>query len=58
MEVFLGDPEPFPWQDFFLENTTINGGMAPVRRCLRHFYPGGGLLQGRPSPAEQLLDGL
>jgi threonine dehydrogenase-like Zn-dependent dehydrogenase len=49
MEAFLGDAEPFPWQDFFLKNITISGGVAPVRRYLRHFWPL--VEQGRLDPS-------
>lgn len=56
MEVFLGDSEPFPWQDFFLKNITINGGVAPVRRYLRHFWPL--VEQGRLDPSPVLTHDL
>jgi alcohol dehydrogenase len=56
MEVFLGDSEPFPWQDFFLKNITISGGVAPVRRYLRHFWPL--LEQGRLDPSPVLTHDL
>lgn len=56
MEVFLGDAEPFPWQDFFLKNVTISGGVAPVRRYLRHFWPL--VEQGRIDPSPILTHDL
>ena len=55
MEHFLSAPE-VPWTVAFLRNLTIRGGLAPVRRYLRHFWP---LLErGRIDPSPVLTHDL
>jgi threonine dehydrogenase-like Zn-dependent dehydrogenase len=55
MEMFLGAPE-VPWTTTFLRNVTIRGGITPVRRYLRHFWP---LLEsGRIDPSPVLTHDL
>lgn len=55
MESFLGAPD-LPWTTAFLRNLTIRGGLAPVRRYLRHFWP---LLErGRIDPSPVLTQDL
>jgi threonine dehydrogenase-like Zn-dependent dehydrogenase len=55
MEVFLGAPD-IPWDQAFLKNVTISGGVAPVRRYLPELWP---LLEaGRIDPSPVLTHDL
>lgn len=51
MEVFLGAPE-IPWDQAFMKNVTISGGVAPVKHYLPELWP---LLEsGRIDPSPVL----
>ena len=55
MEVFLGAPE-IPWDQAFLKNVTIRGGVAPVKHYLPELWP---LLEsGRIDPSPVLTHDL
>ena len=51
MEVFLGAPD-IPWDQAFIKNATISGGVAPVKHYLPELWP---LLEsGRVDPSPVL----
>lgn len=55
MEVFLGAPD-IPWDQAFLKNVTISGGVAPVKHYLPELWP---LLEaGRIDPSPVLTHRL
>ena len=55
MEVFLGAPD-IPWDQAFMKNTTISGGVAPVKHYLPELWP---LLEsGRIDPSPVLTHDL
>ena len=53
MGVFFGAPN-IPWDLAWLRNLQLRGGMAPVRRYLRHLWPL--LEQGRIDPSAVVTD--
>jgi threonine dehydrogenase-like Zn-dependent dehydrogenase len=55
MCVFFGAPD-IPWDLAWLRNLQLRGGMAPVRRYLRHLWPL--LEQGRIDPSPVVTDDL